>query len=456
MSAVVFIGPTISKDEVHSVIDAVCLPPVAQGDIYRAMELDPKCIGIIDGYFDGVASVWHKEILWAMSQGVHVFGASSMGALRAAELSEFGMQGVGKIFQQYCSGDLEDDDEVAVIHGPAELGYPALSEPMVSIRSTLDQAVVDKVLTKKAAAGICKLAKQENYRDRNWETVLASAKAQVLETPIFHGFSNWLKENSIDQKKLDAVAMLEAMKKVEDADASGHEASFEFEWTNLWDRASAQWPETRPNETASDGIDASSILNELKLSPDDFIAFRDAAKLRHLALSNTRHPVGQPDRHSITDRINAFRKQHSLLTRASLDQWLEQNDLSAEALQEVLEGEVHGDNLVDTSSAAFSRELITILKLGGKYHTLAERARSKVDMLSAGNSNFSTPQDIGMQGVALMDWYFRQVLEREIPQDIDLHVREIGLKSRNEFYQLLVQEYCYLHSDAVNQEEAKE
>ena len=51
--------------------------------IGRSIAHRPRAIGIIDGYFQQVPSVWHKEILWAMAQGVHVFGSASMGALRA-------------------------------------------------------------------------------------------------------------------------------------------------------------------------------------------------------------------------------------------------------------------------------------------------------------------------------------------------------------------------------------
>jgi len=58
-------------------------------------------IGIVDGNFETVATVWHKEILWAMAQGIHVYGAASIGALRAAELAEFGMKGVGAIFRHF-------------------------------------------------------------------------------------------------------------------------------------------------------------------------------------------------------------------------------------------------------------------------------------------------------------------------------------------------------------------
>ena len=62
-----------------------------------------SAIGIVDGYFEGVLSVWHKEILWAMAEGIHVFGSASMGALRAAELHPFGMHGTGRIFEAFAT-----------------------------------------------------------------------------------------------------------------------------------------------------------------------------------------------------------------------------------------------------------------------------------------------------------------------------------------------------------------
>ena len=168
MTTVVFAGPTIRAEDVRSLGAAQCLPPVRQGDIYRvASRQRPRAIGIVDGVFQHVASVWHKEILWAMASGIHVFGAASMGALRAAELHSFGMVGVGRVFEAYRSGALEpygdasfeDDDEVAVIHGPPETGYLALSEAMINIRETLAAAERGGIIagaTRAALAGIAK------------------------------------------------------------------------------------------------------------------------------------------------------------------------------------------------------------------------------------------------------------------------------------------------------------
>jgi len=105
MTACIFAGPSLAPRDAAAPADFTWLPPARHGDVYRAVSLlRPRAIGIVDGYFQWVPSVWHKEILWALQQGVHVFGAASMGALRAAELAPFGMRGVGRIFEAYRDG----------------------------------------------------------------------------------------------------------------------------------------------------------------------------------------------------------------------------------------------------------------------------------------------------------------------------------------------------------------
>ena len=81
----VMAGPTIGRDDIYDTMgedggEVVLLPPASQGDVYAATRFRPWAIGIVDGYFERVPAVWHKEILWAMSQGVRVYGAASMGA----------------------------------------------------------------------------------------------------------------------------------------------------------------------------------------------------------------------------------------------------------------------------------------------------------------------------------------------------------------------------------------
>jgi len=52
----------------------------------------------------------------------------------------YGMTGVGKVFEAYRDGLIEDDDEVAVLHSPEEMGYLQITEAMVKIgKTTPDQ-----------------------------------------------------------------------------------------------------------------------------------------------------------------------------------------------------------------------------------------------------------------------------------------------------------------------------
>jgi len=172
----VFLGPTLPVDQATALLDAPILPPVACGDVYRLVrEARPRRIAIIDGYFEGMAAVWHKEILFALEAGVEVWGASSMGALRAAELHGFGMRGVGRVFAAFRSGRLGDDDEVAVVHGPAELGYPAMSAAMVDLRAGVQALVAAKALSARDAAALIEASKARFYRDRSWEALAADA-----------------------------------------------------------------------------------------------------------------------------------------------------------------------------------------------------------------------------------------------------------------------------------------
>ena len=138
--AVIFAGPSLPPRLRPDDARLAWRPPVRQGDVYRAALARPAIIGVIDGYFEVTPTVWHKEILWAMQAGIHVYGAASIGALRAAELDAFGMRGVGRVYEDFRDGVLQDDDEVAVLHGPEELGYPPLTEAMVNIRATFEAA----------------------------------------------------------------------------------------------------------------------------------------------------------------------------------------------------------------------------------------------------------------------------------------------------------------------------
>ena len=232
---VVFTGPTIPAYEASDILQAIYLDPVSQGDVHEALiTYKPEIIAIIDGYFENVPSVWHKEILYAMSQGIHIFGSSSMGALRAAELHVFGMRGIGKIFNAYKEGIIEDDDEVAVFHGPKELGYPALSEAMVNIRQTCQDALDSKIISREFYSSFLQTAKNLYYKERTYHRILSSMDQNESWHDDKKHFSAWLSYGCRNLKKEDAVLLLHEIKALRDTVLPPKEIRYHFEQTSMW------------------------------------------------------------------------------------------------------------------------------------------------------------------------------------------------------------------------------
>jgi hypothetical protein len=240
MTVHVFLGPTLPVARARRILPAHYHPPAAMGDVYRCVRryggVDrtgdrPGTMVIVDGYFEQAPSVRHKEILYALSAGWRVLGCASMGALRAAELHPYGMTGLGAVFEAYRDDVLEDDDEVAVTHAPAEHSYRQLSEAMVDIRSTC-RAAVDRSVVDVATAGrVVTSAKRMFYPDRNWPDVLAAADLPATESAALLGF---VRRGGHGVKSRDAVDALTALAGGHVPDHAG--ASPEFEATNSWYR----------------------------------------------------------------------------------------------------------------------------------------------------------------------------------------------------------------------------
>jgi hypothetical protein len=233
MTIVVFAGPSLDRAD-SNIPDLTYLPPAAEGDIYRATRERPRAIALIDGYFEAQPAVWHKEILWAMSQGIHVFGAASMGALRASELWSFGMQGVGVIYRAYRRGVLTDDAEVAVLHGPPELGYPSVTEALVNVRANLSRARAAGVVSVAARRLLLQSAQAIYYKDRTWDRILAGAVEGGMSAEAAATLKTWLKANSFDLKRRDAGSLIRLVKDRASSFDQPLQVAYEFEDTTFW------------------------------------------------------------------------------------------------------------------------------------------------------------------------------------------------------------------------------
>ncbi len=227
-----FVGPTIPATEAKKILAmADFFPPVAVGDVLRAVEAGYETLVLIDGYFHGVPSVWHKEIMYALSRHVTVVGCSSMGALRAAELWPYGMAGCGRIFAAYRDGIYESDDEVALMHGDEESGYRSVSQPLVNIRHGLALARRSGVISADLQGQLIQRAQELFYGDRHWSRVVEDVSSITGSEAEAAHLRRFLRETDSDLKRADAVETLWRTANGE-IERSGVAENFTFEETH--------------------------------------------------------------------------------------------------------------------------------------------------------------------------------------------------------------------------------
>jgi hypothetical protein len=166
---VVFLGPSLAREDAEHILDADYLPPICRGDLAKLPE-HVRYVGIVDGEFYQSLSVSPKEVVTLLRRGVKICGASSMGALRAAETWKLGMIGVGKIFAMYRDGIL-DADEVALIYERDT--YRKLSEPLVNLRSALDLAASAGIIDEDERADLILKMKSRYFPDRSHQALQA-------------------------------------------------------------------------------------------------------------------------------------------------------------------------------------------------------------------------------------------------------------------------------------------
>lgn len=210
---VVFLGISCDHATARKILDAEYRPPAKRGDITRAAEDGARIIGLIDGVFFQDCAVAHREVLAALRAGVRVVGASSMGALRAAELDSLGMEGVGEIYRAYREGRLVADDEVALLFDPET--FVPLSEPLVNIRATLQEALASGVIGAGAARALFDAARNLYFPDRTYDAIVEAAEGKADPEDLAR-FAEFAGEHAVDRKREDALLALRYIKEIVD------------------------------------------------------------------------------------------------------------------------------------------------------------------------------------------------------------------------------------------------
>lgn len=426
MSVHVFLGPSLGRKEARSVLRAKYHPPAAVGDVYRvARSRNARAILIIDGAFEQVPAVWHKEVLWAMSEGVHVVGAASMGALRAAELSAFGMLGVGEIFEHFRNGRLEDDDEVAVTHARGDGGYRVTSEAMVNIRATLARALSLGVITSAIERSLLQLAKQTYYADRSFPRLFEeAARADVCPAEL-EQFRGWLKAGRVDQKREDALAALRFMHEHAKEFARQKRVTYVFEHTHTWEELQRHVLATSgdtedeaddlDDEELPEGSEVAALLDELRLD-GRFMTARRAALARWLAVNEADRAGYEVEKKDLLQTAEQLRRERGLLKLPDFRRWLADNELDETALDRFFRDEARVRWMEGNLSEQIATMVADHLRLSGEYAALRERVARKDEALSATNSAGTMVAGLpNLDESSVWAWYFRERRRAGVP-----------------------------------------
>lgn len=166
---IIFLGPSMPLVEARSIIDADFRPPCQRGDFANIP--GGAVVGLIDGVFAQNDAVSPRELVYALERGVTIWGASSMGALRAVEVP--GVTGVGRVYEMFKTGLIDSDDEVTLLFD-AERFVP-ITTPLVNVRHAVERLVRSATIDPAIGSALVVAAARLHYRDRTYRRILSEA-----------------------------------------------------------------------------------------------------------------------------------------------------------------------------------------------------------------------------------------------------------------------------------------
>ncbi len=442
-SVYVFLGPSLPLADARKILGAVYLPPVSMGDIYRLMERGPRVIAIIDGLFEQTPAVWHKEILFAISRGVRVLGASSMGALRAAELAAFGMEGVGEVFEAFHRGELEDDDEVGVAHASADDGYRSLSDAMVNLRAGLREARDAGRISAASHDRLLGAAKALFYPERSWPRLFAAAADLGIPDAELAALRAQIAARRPDVKRGDAIRLLEGLAREAAAGtivpAVPPTPNFDFEPTYFWEQmilheAEVGYSAGAAEANGGDEISAVQLQRHLRLDPARARDVLGTALLLYLADE-------QAGRRGILDTADDASASASSSTDLS--------SLSQDARGDLAREQRAVDALLGAVPHQVNRRLPAALAHLGRLQPTLVAVRRKQAILRSLGLRAAGPADAGLSLEDLLAWYQRRF--GPIGGSAEAHAQDLGFSSVEDFVAEVVLEYLAERSAGTSQ-----
>ncbi|HYX56944.1 MAG TPA: TfuA-like protein [Nitrososphaeraceae archaeon] len=213
---IIFLGPSLSHEKARKIFQADFRGPAKKGDLLRASgDIDDSTIVcLVDALFLQDYPPSPIEVYQLMlNKNIKLYGAASLGALRAVELEKFGMIGMGKIFELYKKGKLTADDEIAVTFVEGE--HQLQSEAMIDIRFNLFLAHRMGIINEITKKTIAKVAKDIYFPYRNYTDILDQTQKQYPAiSKDLKSFRTYIIKNRQSLKERDTIKLINYVKQL--------------------------------------------------------------------------------------------------------------------------------------------------------------------------------------------------------------------------------------------------
>jgi hypothetical protein len=246
------------------------------------------------------------------------------------------------------------------------------------------------VITPPVRDRLAAAAKALYYAERQYPKIVrrASEAAPAIAREL-DAFTAWLPGGSVDQKHLDALALLEVLRGTPPARA---EAPYPFEHTTLWEELRRHAGHVALDGAPRAGASASAVVDELRLASAGWADELRAAIARRLGLEEARRLRLAADDERVFEEAARFCAERDLLDGDRLDAWLSEHQLTPSAFHALMSKQVLLRALGEALAPEVEADLLDEARVSGRYAALVERARRKQPILAEIDASAPAPE----------------------------------------------------------------
>lgn len=201
-----FVGPSVPVRRLRGIRGVEFRPCARRGDVEAAVDDGFRTIILIDGMMVYSYPPSPKEIAAALDSGVQVYGAASLGALRAVELRRQGMVGCGWVYRQFLIGAVDRDDELLASFDETS-GEP-YTVPLIDVRYACEVACRAGRIEPVQSQGLLERLRTVYFENRTPACIERLARDIRVEKEVIEWIAG---PRRLRIKQADALACLRAV-----------------------------------------------------------------------------------------------------------------------------------------------------------------------------------------------------------------------------------------------------